>query len=436
MTVTPATLSFVALGETARINATVRDQYDNSMATAIVAWASSDGAVATVSEGLVTAAGVGTATITGTSGAASGSAAVTVNQQAATLTVSPLDLNFVALGETAALSAAVFDARGNAIPDASVDWLSNAPAVAAVDASGQVTAVGNGSATITGSSGVASGVSSVTVRQEAASVSVSPESVILWALGDTVKLSAMVLDAGGNAIVEPSLSWISNTPDVASVDASGRVRAIGFGRAVITARVGAVSDAAAIRVSTWRVYESEDPFTNDTWWVASSIRVEARPRMNFPYEDVTSDMYYLCEEGDSDHESTLALFFTSAPNLTNDTPHTGGYSTSTNRVRWGAETTSESFSQEWGAKFLFFFSVGANSRRAASGVSEVAVELHWFGSGRTVFTYPLGEDARDAINAARGLCGQSKIGGDAGQHSFSEFGIGLTVEVSKRRVRK
>ncbi|MCZ0936137.1 MAG: Ig-like domain-containing protein [Gemmatimonadetes bacterium] len=79
VTVNPRSVSFTALGETARFTAEVRDQNGQVMAGAAVAWASSDASVATVdASGEVTAAGNGTATITATAGSASGSAAVTV----------------------------------------------------------------------------------------------------------------------------------------------------------------------------------------------------------------------------------------------------------------------------------------------------------------------------------------------------------------------
>ena len=83
VTVNPRSVSFTALGETARFTAEVRDQNGQVMAGAAVAWASSDASVATVdASGEVTAAGNGTATITATAGSASGSAAVTVASDA------------------------------------------------------------------------------------------------------------------------------------------------------------------------------------------------------------------------------------------------------------------------------------------------------------------------------------------------------------------
>ena len=66
--------------------------------------------------------------------------------------------------------------------------------VATVDASGLVTAAGNGTATITASAGPASGSAVVTVTESVASVEVSPSVDELTALGQTVQLTAEAFD--------------------------------------------------------------------------------------------------------------------------------------------------------------------------------------------------------------------------------------------------
>ena len=79
VTVSPSSLEFAALRDTARLSAQVEDQYGDLMADAAVTWASSDASVASVdASGLVTAAGNGAVTITATAGSASGTAEITV----------------------------------------------------------------------------------------------------------------------------------------------------------------------------------------------------------------------------------------------------------------------------------------------------------------------------------------------------------------------
>ena len=77
-----------------------------------------------------------------------------------TVTVSPATHELTALGTTVQLSAEV---RDQMVARAIVTWTSSSNLVATVDASGLVTAAGNGTATITASMGSASGSAVVTV---------------------------------------------------------------------------------------------------------------------------------------------------------------------------------------------------------------------------------------------------------------------------------
>ena len=89
ITMSPTSVSLEALGETTQLTASVKDQSGATMSNAPVSWATSDATVATVSEtALVTSVADGSATITATSGSASGTVAVTVLQEAATVELS------------------------------------------------------------------------------------------------------------------------------------------------------------------------------------------------------------------------------------------------------------------------------------------------------------------------------------------------------------
>ena len=160
--VSPAEVRLEALGATVQLSAAVRDQNGQAM-TAAVTWASSDAAVATVgADGLVTAVDNGMATITATAGGVSGSAAVTVAQEVSAVAVSPA-ANTLAVGDMLQLTAEAADANGNRVGDAAFSWESGDADVATVDADGLVTAVGNGTATITATAGGVSGSATVTV---------------------------------------------------------------------------------------------------------------------------------------------------------------------------------------------------------------------------------------------------------------------------------
>ena len=163
LTVTPATVELTALGTNAQLMAEVRDQNGNAMAGATVSWSSGATAVAEVdATGLVTAAGNGTATITATAGSASAAATVTVAQEVSTVTVTPATDTLV-VGDTLRLTAEAADANGHRVAGAEFSWASGDTAVAEVDATGLVTAAGNGTATITATAGSARGTARITV---------------------------------------------------------------------------------------------------------------------------------------------------------------------------------------------------------------------------------------------------------------------------------
>ena len=165
-----------------------------------------------------------------------------------TVTVAPATPELAALGATVQLRAAVRDQSSAVMAGATVTWTSSASSVATVDASGLVTAAGNGTATITASAGSASGSAVVTVTQSVASVEVSPSVDELTALGATVQLTAEAFDANGHAVAGAEFSWESSDVAVATVDESGLVTGVSKGVATITARAGDASGSAVVSV--------------------------------------------------------------------------------------------------------------------------------------------------------------------------------------------
>ena len=172
VTVSPAMAELAALGATVQLRAEVRDQNSNVMAGAIVTWTSSASSVATVNaSGLVTGVTEGMVTITASSGSAHGVAVITVvhaPEPVASVEVSP-SAETIIRGATLQLTAEAFDVNGQAVAGAEFSWESNDAEVATVDASGLVTGVAEGTATITASSGSAQGTAVITVTTTAAS---------------------------------------------------------------------------------------------------------------------------------------------------------------------------------------------------------------------------------------------------------------------------
>ncbi|MYJ91384.1 MAG: Ig-like domain-containing protein, partial [Gemmatimonadetes bacterium] len=79
--------------------------------------------------------------------------------------VTPSSVSLNAIGQTLQLTAQVFDQNNAVMSGATIEWSSSNEAVATVSGQGLVTAVANGSATITARSGSASTSVPVTVMQ-------------------------------------------------------------------------------------------------------------------------------------------------------------------------------------------------------------------------------------------------------------------------------
>lgn len=148
-----------------------------------------------------------------------------------TITLNKTTVSLDALGATDALSATVRDQNGNIMSGASLSWASSNAGVASVSASGVVTAVANGSATVTVSSGSASGQASVTVAQRAAQLQKlsgdAQMASVMSVLADSLVL--VVNDSRGNAITGVTVAFAVSasggavSPASAGTDAAGRV---------------------------------------------------------------------------------------------------------------------------------------------------------------------------------------------------------------------
>ncbi len=163
----------------------------------------------------------------------------------AVISVVPGEVQIFSLGDTARLVATAMDEGGRVVQDIEVAWQSGSPAVAAVDGSGLVSAVANGRATITATVDSVTGVAQVIVEQRASSLVLAPVLDSL-SVGDSVRMSAQALDAGGSPVADVRLRWASSDVATATVDADGWVRTLRPGRVEITSSVGDVAGSATI----------------------------------------------------------------------------------------------------------------------------------------------------------------------------------------------
>lgn len=154
-------LRLESLGEHLDLTATVEDAGGSPIPDVPITWQMDQPGVATIDEsGRVTATGNGTATVRASALAPGSSSAllsptveIVVKQRAVTIDLEPSSpVTLTTADEGIQLSATVRDARGNAILDAPVTWLSSEPEVATVSPEGLLAGVEAGTAIITATS--------------------------------------------------------------------------------------------------------------------------------------------------------------------------------------------------------------------------------------------------------------------------------------------
>jgi uncharacterized protein YjdB len=236
VTVTPSSKALL-ITQTVALTATVRDSVGTVVNDRPVSWGSNNTAAATVSStGLVTAVAPGTATITATSETKSGTSTITVSLVPVSTVVVQPSQDTLIVNATAQLTAATLDSIGGVLTGRLVTWGSSDPTTASISASGLVTALKPGGATITATSEGKSGTSAVIVLQApVASVTVLPPSPDTVFIGYTTQLSAVTKDAGGGTLTGRVVTWQSDNTAAATVDATGLVTGVAAGTANITA---------------------------------------------------------------------------------------------------------------------------------------------------------------------------------------------------------
>jgi uncharacterized protein YjdB len=245
--IAPTSASVIA-GDSVQLQATTRAADGGVLTGRPVTWSTSDNTVATVaSTGLVKAIAPGTASITATSEGQGATATVTVTPKpVASVSVTPPSAT-LQIGGSLQLTATTLAGDGSTLTGRTVAWDTNSPGAATVGPSGIVTAFALGTATVTATSEGMTGQATITVVQQPVdSVVVTPASAAL-APGDTMRLSASLLDASGGTL-QGTVTWSTSDGAIATVDTNGLVKAVGQGASRITASAGAKSGSASITV--------------------------------------------------------------------------------------------------------------------------------------------------------------------------------------------
>ena len=231
-------------GDSETLTATVKpdDATDKT-----VTWTSSDASIASVdANGKVTAVKDGSATITAKAGEKTATCAVTVSKNVVAVTSVTLNKTELTLteGDSETLAATV---KPDDATDRTVTWSTSDATVATVDNNGKVTAVKEGSATITARAGEESATCAVSISKkviEVASVTLNKTELILTE-GDSETLTATVKP---DDATNKTVTWSTSDESIAKVDNNGKVTAVKEGTATIIARAGAKSATCALSV--------------------------------------------------------------------------------------------------------------------------------------------------------------------------------------------
>jgi len=197
-------------------------------------WTSSNTAVVTVADGTLTAVGAGTAVVTVTVPDTEATASINITVNAVTITFAEETMT-IAIDEQVTLTPTVVPSQAM-----SYTWTTSNAAIATV-ASGVVTGIAVGTATITASGKGGSDTIAVTVVLPDPTHVAITGAVESAKVGDTVQLAATVLPSKASQAVV----WSSSNTDLATVSPAGLVTFLAIGSVTITATSQALNTMTA-----------------------------------------------------------------------------------------------------------------------------------------------------------------------------------------------
>jgi hypothetical protein len=189
-----------------------------------------------------------------------------------------------------------YDAFGATVSGVAPQWQSLNGAVATVDQNGNVQGLMPGVVTILATDPASGSSSGYTLRVEPLRVDITPARPVLH-VGDTLKLAAVALDAGGNPLGGVSFLWNSGIPGIASVASDGTVSALATGAVTISAAINAGSSALDFTASVELVVYRKPDF-NLSALVSSDTAMAASPSLAMPRIISASGDNYLGVIGD------------------------------------------------------------------------------------------------------------------------------------------
>ena len=239
----------VSLRNTIQLTATPFDAAGNPLPGGAVQWRVADESIASVTvSGVVTGEGVGSTTVSATSGGQQGSVVLQVTPRLGSITVEPSVVK-LAPGRQGRLRPTLLDDFGQVFTGLGITWSTDSAAIATVDASGVVTAGAPGTTTVTAAAEGQSATASVSVDPvfQVASLEITPAFATV-AVGDSVQLGLIARNLRGETVDGRLVEWASAAPSLATVSADGVVRGQSPGEAIVTATADGLSAEAHVTV--------------------------------------------------------------------------------------------------------------------------------------------------------------------------------------------
>src|SRR2546422_155139 len=253
--VTPSSMS-IAPGGTQQFKATGKFSDGSTKdITSSVQWSSSDSNIASVTAGLATGKGIGSATITAQSGSIQATATLKVTNtppSLVSLQVTPGTVS-IAVGATQQFAATGNFSDGSTQDrPASAQWSSSDSNVASVDGAGLATGVAVGVVPVTAQSGGMQGTATLNVTNAAANltaITLSPAGASIPVNTNQQFTATGSYSDGSSRDLTALVSWSSSSTVTASIDASGLATSVAAGSTTISATLGSVTQSTTLTVT-------------------------------------------------------------------------------------------------------------------------------------------------------------------------------------------
>ena len=184
-------------------------------------------------------------------------------------------------------------------------------------------------------------------------------------------------------------------------DSSDSLDSSGSSSGVSASESSGGSSTTRSRSSNWSsITYYADEMTGEQSFGAYSKAAGPTRSMEWPYNDVTAQVYFSCDAGKNNEGAWIR--FSTSPNLIDDDIESG-YNVINTRIRWDDKAAeSATLTQQWGSEDLSFrYDQWAINRILAHNT--MLLELNWYESGRVFFRFDL-SGSTSAIEQARGKC--------------------------------